>query len=65
MVLRPFGHGNMDDYIKFLEDTLKGGTVDLKGALFFTKEEFYLDNKKTIKVLKEYMKRHNIDKIKF
>lgn len=58
MVLRPMGKGNMDDYIKFVEDTLKSGFTDLGGALFFVKKEYYLDDKVTQKVLKEYIKRH-------
>ena len=54
----------MDDYLRFLEDTLKSGYTDIKGALFFVKKEFYLDDKTTIKVLKEYLKLHSEKKLK-
>ena len=58
MALRPAGKGNMDDYIRFMESTLKSGYTDVKGALIFTKGEYFLDDKMTIKVLKEFAKRH-------
>lgn len=63
-MLMPIGKGNMDDYLRFLEDTLKSGYTDVKGALFFVKKEFYLDDKTTIKVLKEYLKLHPEKKLK-
>lgn len=66
MILKPNGldkNNNMEDYIHYMENVVKEGYTSVKGALFFTKNEYLLDDKMIIKVAKEYAKRHP-DKLK-
>lgn len=66
MILKPSGldkGNNMEDYIHYMENVVKEGYTNVKGALFFTKQEYLLDDKMIVKVAKEYAKRHP-DKLK-
>lgn len=61
MILKPNGLDkghNMDSYVDYLEHVVKEGYTDFKGALFFTKAEYLLDDETTIKLAKEYARRH-------
>lgn len=52
--------GDTNDHIRFIEETLKSGYTDLKGALFFLEQEYQVTKDEMKKALIGYCKKHGV-----
>lgn len=48
----------LDALIRNMEDVMRSGYTDVKGAAFMTRSEYALSEQKTVEVYKAYMKKH-------
>ena len=48
----------LDALIKNMEDVMRSGYTDVKGAAFMTRSEYALSEQKTIEVYRAYLKKH-------
>lgn len=48
----------LEALVKHMEDVMRSGYTDLKGAAFMTRSEYALSEQKTIEVYRAYLKKH-------
>ena len=48
----------LEALIKNMEDVMRSGYTDVKGAAFMTRSEYALSEQKTIAVYKAYLEKH-------
>ena len=58
-----FIKGDLNDHIKFIEETMKSGYTNLRGALFFLEQEYKTTKEETKKALIGYCKKHGVEKV--
>ena len=52
--------GGLKDHVRFIEETMKSGYTDLKGALFFLQQEYEPSKEEMKAATIQYCKKHNI-----
>ena len=57
-----FIKGDINDHVRFLEETMKSGYTNLKGALFFPKQEYNPSGKEMKEALIKYCEKHGVEK---